>query len=394
MGREPAGGSGAPAAGQVAAFGSPWSSTTAPGHLVVIEPAGREAAGQVRAFGPASEAAGNGAPVVGEMAGSGGPVAGEMAATEKLPNGAGPGSLSSKDEGPAGLVAQQAMVRHGEAGGQQELRRRVRHGETGGQQELRRRVRLVVAYSGAGFHGFARQRGVPTVAGVLTEALEKVLRHPVELVCAGRTDAGVHAWGQVVSLDAAIGVELARVQRSVNAMLAPRVLVREAAWAPDGFDARRWALSRTYRYSVSCSKWPAPFCAGTTWHVGAALDVRAMQAACDPVLGEHDFSSFCRASGKPAGSTVRRVMAADWVDLGGDRLRFEIRAASFCQQMVRSLVGTMVEVGLGRRKAGEVAGVLAARDRSTAGPVAPAHGLCLWEVEYPAELAPSCSARG
>jgi len=252
-----------------------------------------------------------------------------------------------------------------------------------GQQELRRRVRLVVAYLGTGFHGFARQRGVPTVAGALTEALEKVLRHPVELVCAGRTDAGVHAWGQVVSFDAAIGVDLARAQRSVNAMLAPRIVVREAAWAHPSFDARRSALSRTYRYSISCAEWPEPFCAATTWYVGAALDLRAMQASCDPILGEHDFSSFCRSAGKPAGSMLRRVLAADWADLGCGRLRFEVRASSFCQQMVRSLVGTMVQVGTGRLRAGEMSAVLAAKDRAAAGPVAPAHGLCLWEVEYP-----------
>jgi len=242
---------------------------------------------------------------------------------------------------------------------------------------------MVVAYLGTGFHGFAIQQGVPTVAGALSEALEKVLRHPVKLVCAGRTDAGVHAWGQVVSFDAVIGADLERAQRSLNGMLAPRIVVRKAGWAPDGFDARCWALSRTYRYLISCSKWPDPFSAGITWHVGAPLDVRAMQAACDPLLGEHDFSSFCRVPGKPPASRVRRILAAEWSDLGRGRLRFEVQAASFCQQMVRSIVGTLVEVGLGRRKAGEMVGVLEARDRSVAGPVAPAHGLCLWRVDYP-----------
>lgn len=250
---------------------------------------------------------------------------------------------------------------------------------------LRRRLRLVVAYLGTAFHGFAPQAGVPTVAGALGEALEKVLRHPVELVCAGRTDAGVHAWGQVVSLDAAISVDLERLQRSVNKMLAPAVVVREVAWASDGFDARRSALSRTYRYSISCSKWPTPFLSTTAWHVGVPLDLRSMQAASDALLGEHDFSSFCHASKKAPRSLVRKVLAAEWSNLGCEQLRFEIRATSFCQQMVRSAVGFLVEVGSGRRKAGEVIGVLAARNRSAAGPVAPPHGLCLWEVEYPAE---------
>lgn len=254
------------------------------------------------------------------------------------------------------------------------------------QQELRRRLRLVVSYLGTGFHGFAPQAGLPTVASALAGALEKVLRHSVELTCAGRTDAGVHAWGQVVSLDAAIGADLGRLQRSVNKMLAPSVVVREAAWAPESFDARRSALSRTYRYSISCSKWPVPFRAATTWHVGSPLDMRGMQAAADALLGEHDFSSFCHRPKRPPCSMVRRVLAAEWSELGCQELRFEIRASSFCQQMVRSVVGFLVEVGAGRRKAGEVLAVLAAKDRSAAGRVAPPHGLCLWAVEYPPEL--------
>lgn len=256
---------------------------------------------------------------------------------------------------------------------------------TGEQEALRRRLRLVVSYLGTGFHGFALQRGVPTVAGVLGDALEKVLRHPVELTCAGRTDAGVHAWGQVVSLDAAIGADLDRLERSLNKMLAPSVAVREVAWAPEGFDARYSAVFRTYRYSISCRAWPDPFIAATTWQVGAPLDLRAMQAASDPLLGEHDFSSFCHLSKRNPRSLVRRVLAADWYDLGCEQLRFEIKATSFCQQMVRSVVGLLVEVGMGRRKAGEMMGVIAAKERSAAGPVAPAHGLCLWEVGYKAE---------
>ena len=243
-------------------------------------------------------------------------------------------------------------------------------------------MRLLVAYLGTSFHGFAAQRGVYTVAGALGSALERALRHPVVLTCAGRTDAGVHAWGQVVTTDIDAGADLDRVQRSVNKMLAPAVTVREAAWAPPGFDARRSALSRTYRYSLSGAPWPDPFSALTSWHVGAPLDLRAMQAACDAILGLHDFSSFCHAVRGRPGPLVRRVLRADWSDLGGGRYLFEIEAASFCHQMVRSIVGTLVEVGAGWRKAGETASVLAARDRGAAGQVAPPHGLCLWEVKY------------
>jgi tRNA pseudouridine38-40 synthase len=236
---------------------------------------------------------------------------------------------------------------------------------------------LLVAYLGAPYRGFALQGDVPTVARALGQALELVLRHPVELT-----------WGQVVSLDARADVDLDRLQRSLNKLLAPSAVVREAAWGPPGFDARRWAQSRTYRYLILSSEWPNPLIAATTWHVGQTLDVRRMEAACDVLLGEHDFSSFCRALRDPGardrlGPPVRRVLRASWSDLGCSRLCFEIEAASFCHQMVRSIVGTLVEVGTGRRKAGELSSVLAARNRAAAGPPAPPHGLCLWAVKYP-----------
>ncbi len=252
-----------------------------------------------------------------------------------------------------------------------------------GQPGQKRRFRLLIAYLGAPFHGFALQEGLPTVAGSLGAALERALRHPVELTCAGRTDAGVHAWGQVVSLDVNSGADLCRLQRSLNKMLAPTVVVREAAWAPAGFDARRWAVSRRYRYNILCSEWPDPLSAATTWHVGRALDVRRMEAACDVLLGEHDFTSFCHAVRGRPGPLVRRVLGAEWSDLGDARLCFEIEATSFCHQMVRSIMGTLVEVGSGRMTAGELTSVLAARDRSAARNIAPPHGLCLWDVKYP-----------
>jgi tRNA pseudouridine38-40 synthase len=241
---------------------------------------------------------------------------------------------------------------------------------------------LLVAYVGTPFRGFALQRGVVTVASALSGALERALRHPVELTCAGRTDAGVHAWGQVVTTDVHAAANLERAQRSVNKMLAPNVVVREMSWADPGFNARYSALSRTYRYTVSVAPWPDPFTSATSWHVGVPLDLSAMRVACDAILGVHDFSSFCHAVKARPGPIVRNVVRADWEDIGGGYLRFEIEAASFCHQMVRSLVGTLVEVGLGKRKAGETAGVLAARDRAVASSPAPPHGLCLWDVKY------------
>jgi tRNA pseudouridine38-40 synthase len=245
-----------------------------------------------------------------------------------------------------------------------------------------RRLRLVVAYDGAGYHGFAMQPGVPTVGGALAGALERHLRHTVELTCAGRTDTGVHAWGQVVSFDARADADPLVVQRAVNRALRPRIVVRDATVAAPGFDARRSATGRLYRYTVRNDPVADPFSAGTAWHVPAPLDLPAMRLACDALHGEHDFSSFCRRPPVPDASLVRIVRSARWVDLGEGMLRFEIEASSFCHQMVRSVVGTLVEVGLGKRKAGEMSGIIRARRRAAAGQPAPAHGLCLWAVSY------------
>jgi len=247
------------------------------------------------------------------------------------------------------------------------------------------RVRMTVAYDGRGFRGFAAQPGgVRTVAGTLALALARQLRQPVTLVTAGRTDAGVHAWGQVVSFDAPVDrFDPERLQRSLNRALSPTVVVRAVEAAPPEFDARRSALSRRYRYTILNRPVPDPFLAPTAWHVPGDVDLAAMRLACDPLLGEHDFTSFCRPPRKAVQpSMVRNVLDARWSEPDDEILRFEIEASSFCHQMVRSVVGFMVAVGTGRRRAGEMAGVIGARDRSFAPNLAPAHGLCLWEVRY------------
>jgi len=248
------------------------------------------------------------------------------------------------------------------------------------------RVRMTVAYDGKGFHGFAAQPGdLPTVAGTLSAALKRRLGHPVTLVAAGRTDTGVHARGQVVSFDAAADrFDPVSLQRSLNRSLSPTVVVRSAEAAPDGFDARRWARSRSYRYTILNHPFPDPFLAATAWHVPEPLDIAAMRLACDPLIGEHDFTSFCRVPRRMfvEANMVRRVIDARWVRADEDVVRFEIRSSSFCHQMVRAVVGFMVAIGAGRRRAGDVAAALRACDRSAAPHLAPAHGLCLWEVGY------------
>ena len=250
------------------------------------------------------------------------------------------------------------------------------------------RVRMTIAYDGSGFHGFAPNPGVRTVGGTLREAIERVTLAPVELTCAGRTDTGVHAWGQVVSLDLpADRFDAAALARSLDRLLAPAIVVRELAPAPDDFDARRSATGRTYRYTIVNRPVPDPFLAGMAWHVAEPLGIELLRLGCDPLVGEHDFSAFCRrprhrdGSGGEA-SLVRHVRRAGWTDLGEGVLRFEIEADAFCHQMIRSIVGTLVDVGHARKHAGELLGILAGRDRSKASPLAPPHGLCLWAVRY------------
>ena len=252
------------------------------------------------------------------------------------------------------------------------------------------RVRLLVAYDGSGYHGFAPNRGVPTVGGALATSLQRVLGHEVVLTCAGRTDAGVHAWGQVVSFDAdPRRLDLMALRGSLNAMCRPAIVVREVAVAEPGFDARFDAASRTYRYTVLNREVADPFVRHTSWHVTAPLDVAAMQTGSDALIGRHDFTSFCRRKvvtgadgGEIEASRVRQVMRAGWSEGDDEMLFFEIEASSFCQQMVRSVVGTLAEIGRGRRRAAEMVDVIAARDRAVAGSMAPAHGLSLWSVAY------------
>ena len=251
------------------------------------------------------------------------------------------------------------------------------------------RVRLLVAYDGAGFRGFWPNAGVTTVGGELILALEQVFNRPITVTCAGRTDAGVHAWGQVVTFDAPVErLDLQRLQASINTLCGPAIVVREVAEVAPDVDARGSAVSRTYRYTVLNRPYPDPFLRHTTWHVPEPLDLSAMVLACDPFIGSHDFASFCRRpkaiEGQAPASLTRRVHDARWVELADDLLRFEITANAFCHQMVRSIVGLLVDVGLGRRRAGDVLGIIRAKDRQVAPSPAPPQGLCLWSVAYAA----------
>ncbi len=273
-------------------------------------------------------------------------------------------------------------------------------------------VRMTVAYDGTGFRGLAANDGVRTVVGELQRVLEPLLGEIPNIVMSGRTDAGVHAWGQVLSFAMPQrGHGLERIQRSINSRLGPEIVVRHIDVAPDDFSARFSATGRRYRYHVLNGSTQDPFLAATAWWVDKPLNLEQMSEACPFLVGEHDFSSFCRRP-KPQlsdngdvveASLVRRVTGARWRELdylddsvetdggqmsdpsgnvAGRLLRFEIEGSAFCHQMVRSIVGFMVAVGTGKRASIELPDVLAARDRSVAENPAPPHGLTLWEVDY------------
>ena len=240
-------------------------------------------------------------------------------------------------------------------------------------------ARLTLAYDGTRFRGWARNAGQRTVEGVLTDALERALGSAPKLAVAGRTDAGVHARGQVASFAAAEGVDLERLQRSINGMLAPEIVATEARRAPDDFHARFSASAREYRYRIDVGEWPDPFDAPFVWHRPGELSLSAMREAARPLLGEHDFASFCRRP--QSGGTVRRLERLS-VARRGDRVEISARANAFLHQMVRTLVGTLVRVGDGRLDPATLPAILAARDRTRAAQMAPAHGLTLERVVY------------
>ena len=264
-----------------------------------------------------------------------------------------------------------------------------------------RRWRLDLAYDGRGFHGFAPQPGTTTVAGALADALALTLRLevPPSLTCAGRTDAGVHALGQVVHVELPDplfgddrGDEADRLARSCNRQLSPGIVVTSCAPAPEGFDARHSATSRHYRYLIAVADAPSPLLDNLAWGVRGPLDLRAMVQAGYALLGEHDFSAFCRRPGDmgPDEPLTRRVhdLTVEAVDdpLGvqgaGTVVRVDVTAASFCHQMVRSIVGALVAVGQGALTAADLVEHLASRSRAGLPAPAPPGGLCLVSVGY------------
>lgn len=258
------------------------------------------------------------------------------------------------------------------------------------------RIRIDLAYDGTDFHGWAVQRGLRTVQGDLEAALATALRVPrIGVVCAGRTDTGVHARGQVVHLDVDDEVvagsagrsqdpPLEALVRRLNGILRPDVRVRRAVAAPAGFDARFSALWRRYAYRIADD--PATVDPLTRNHVltwSKPLDLDAMNEAADLFLGEHDFASFCRR--REGATTIRTLLDLEWVRDPSGVAVATVRADAFCHSMVRALVGCLLAVGDGRRPVAWAGEVLRATRRDPSVTVAHAHGLTLEQVAYPAD---------
>jgi tRNA pseudouridine38-40 synthase len=244
-----------------------------------------------------------------------------------------------------------------------------------------RHIRLVVEYDGTGLHGWQRQANGATVQQHLEEALAQLLSHPTPVGGASRTDAGVHARGQVASFRTERTIPLHGIRRGLNTMLPPQIAIRDAAEVPENFHPRFSALGKHYRYTLLARADRSPRWRDRAWHHSDPLDLDLMREAATHLTGEHDFAAF-RASGCSAKTTLRRVDQIA-ITREADLVRIDVRGNAFLRNMVRIIVGTLSEVGTGYRPAGQVAEILALRDRTKSGITAPAHGLELIAIDYP-----------
>ena len=251
---------------------------------------------------------------------------------------------------------------------------------------------LKLGYRGADFCGFAAQPGRRTVAGEVVRSLETLLRREVDLTCAGRTDAGVHAIAQYVSVPVTadeLALPVRRLMHGLSALLPDDISPAVLYHAPKGFSARFDARSRSYRYRIVAGEARPVLAWDHAWWLRSDLDVAAMGEAASALVGEHDFKSFCKATsaeGKPTHRCVMRCDVSEQAECGERVICIDVVGNAFLHSMVRTIAGTLVEVGRGHRSPAWVGEALAACDRKAAGPCAPAKGLTFVGVEYPQEL--------
>ena len=247
------------------------------------------------------------------------------------------------------------------------------------------KILLVMEYDGSRYHGFQWQDGLPSIQGEVEKALTKLTGEKRRVMSASRTDAGVHAKGQVVSFRTGSALSTHSFVGGLNYYLPADIAVKAAYRVDENFNVRREAVSREYSYYILNSPTRSPIRKGFAYLVAGPLDIEAMSQACQALVGEHDFASFAGRNGASLKSTVRRVFRAE-VARDGELVIFNIAANSFLLHQVRNTVGALIRVGLSKMNPDEFHSILEAREPALAGPTAPACGLCLDRVNYPGPL--------
>ncbi len=246
---------------------------------------------------------------------------------------------------------------------------------------MMRTIKLTIEYDGTNYLGWQVQPKGPTIQRVLEETLKKITGEEVRLIGSGRTDAGVHAFGQVAHFKTHSKISLHSMARALNSLLPPDIVIRRVREVDENFHARKSCKSKIYEYRILNRNLRSAFYNKYAWHIPQKLNLKEMKEATRYLIGEHDFSSF-RSVGTPTQTATRKVIRAEWKKGRDGLLYFEIEANGFLKQMVRAMVGTLVEVGRGRLSPEEFQEILQSKDRRKAGPTAPAHGLLLKEVKY------------
>jgi tRNA pseudouridine38-40 synthase len=246
---------------------------------------------------------------------------------------------------------------------------------------MMRNIKLLIEYDGTNYLGWQVQPGGPTIQGMLEEKLSRLTGERIHLIGSGRTDSGVHALGQVAHFKTQCQMDIRTIQRALNSLLPPNIVIQKVDEVDEGFHARKHSKSKVYEYRILNRNLRSVFHHGYVWHIPQRLNLTEMKKAAQSLIGEHDFSAF-RTVGSPTRTTIRRVIRAEWKRGRDGLIRFEVEANGFLKQMVRSIVGTLVEIGRGKMNAADFRKILNSKDRKEAGPTAPAQGLFLKEVKY------------
>jgi tRNA pseudouridine38-40 synthase len=244
-----------------------------------------------------------------------------------------------------------------------------------------RNIKLLIEYDGTNYQGWQVQPKGSTLQGMIEEKLAHLTGETIHLVGSGRTDAGAHAFNQVAHFKTQSRMDVRSIQRALNSLLPPDIVIQGAEEVEESFHARKQSKSKVYEYRILNRDLRSAFHRGYAWHIPKKLNFKEMKKATRNLIGEHDFSSF-RSVGSPTRTAVRRVIRAEWKRGRDGLIRFEIEANGFMKQMVRAMVGTLVDVGKGKISSEEFRQILDSRNRKKAGPTAPAHGLFLKEVKY------------